>query len=97
MMEQAWSPRPRSRRKPIALFAATLLVVGTLAWLLRPTLPSPRITGSTQITHDGQQKSFTGQVTRLFSPMVLASSSRKTSGAASWLRKSPLREAKPYP
>jgi Tol biopolymer transport system component len=32
-----------------------------LAYFLRPTLPPPRITGYTQITHDGQQKSFGGQ------------------------------------
>ncbi len=34
-----------------------------LAYLFRPTLPPPRITGSRQITHDGQQKVFVGQVT----------------------------------
>ena len=39
------------RRHPLAV----------LAYLLRPTLPPPRVTGYTQITHDGQQKSFVGQ------------------------------------
>jgi Tol biopolymer transport system component/tRNA A-37 threonylcarbamoyl transferase component Bud32 len=55
--------QPRSRLKLIALAAAALVAAGVFAWLLRPTLPPPRITGSTQITHDGQQKSFGGQVT----------------------------------
>ena len=55
--------RPRSRRKLGALSAAALVAAGVLAWLLRPTLPPPKIAGSTQITHDGQQKSFNGQVT----------------------------------
>jgi serine/threonine protein kinase len=42
----------------------TLLVAALgLVYLLRPTSPPPRITGSTQITHDGQPKSFSGQVT----------------------------------
>jgi eukaryotic-like serine/threonine-protein kinase len=45
-----------------ALGAAALLVVGVVAWLLRPSLPAPRITGSTQITHDGLPKAFFGQV-----------------------------------
>ena len=49
-------------RKQIAIGAAALLVVGVVAWLLRPSLPPPRITGSTQITHDGLPKSFGGQV-----------------------------------
>ena len=55
--------QPRSRRKRVAIFAAALIAAGILVWFLRPTLPPPRITGSTQITHDGQQKSFNGQVT----------------------------------
>ncbi len=37
--------------------------MGVVAWLLRPSLPPPRITGSTQITHDGLPKTFSGQVT----------------------------------
>ena len=52
-----------SRGKIAALAAAALIAIFALAYLLRPTLPPPRITGSTQITHDGQQKSFGGQVT----------------------------------
>jgi eukaryotic-like serine/threonine-protein kinase len=49
--------------RTIAIGGAALLVVGAAAWILRPSLPPPRITGSTQITHDGLPKSFTGQVT----------------------------------
>jgi len=48
--------------KTIAIGAATLLMAGAVAWLLRPSLPPPRITGSTQITHDGLPKTFGGQV-----------------------------------
>jgi hypothetical protein len=53
--------QPRSRAKPIALSVAALLVAVILAYLVRPSLPPPKITGSTQITHDGQQKTFGGQ------------------------------------
>jgi len=53
----------RSRSKQFALGAAPLALAAALAYLFRPTLPPPRITGYTQITHDGQQKSFAGQVT----------------------------------
>jgi len=48
--------------KRAALVAALVAALGVV-YLLRPTSPPPRITGSTQITHDGQQKSFGGQVT----------------------------------
>jgi len=51
--------------KLIALGAGALLVVGIVAWLLRPSLPLPRITGSTQITHDGLPKTFGGQVSSI--------------------------------
>ena len=57
------APTSRSRMRLVAISAAALIVAGVLAWLLRPTLPPPRITGSTQITRDGQAKMFTGQVT----------------------------------
>jgi hypothetical protein len=46
----------------IAISGAALLVVGVVAWLLRPSLPPPRITGSTQITHDRLPKVLYGQV-----------------------------------
>jgi len=36
--------------------AAALVVTAVLAFLFRPTLPPPRITGSTQVTNDGRPK-----------------------------------------
>jgi len=67
---------PQAQRKAswrvIAIGAAVLLTVSVVAWLLRPTLTPPRITGSTQITHDGLPKSFGGQV----SSMVLTDGPR---------------------
>ena len=58
----AVSTQPRSRGKFVILALAAVVAVGVIGWLLRPTLPAPRITGYTQITHDGQQKDFGGQV-----------------------------------
>jgi Tol biopolymer transport system component len=52
----------RSRGKIALIAAAALTAALGLAYVFRPTLPPPRITGSTQITHDGQQKIFVGQV-----------------------------------
>jgi eukaryotic-like serine/threonine-protein kinase len=58
----AATPVPsHSRRKLITISAAALTVVGLLAYLFRPTLAPPRITGYTQITHDGWQKNSFGQ------------------------------------
>src|SRR5271168_4480688 len=51
--------------KAIAIGGAALLTLAVLAWLLRPSIPLPRITGSTQITHDGLSKVFNGQVTAI--------------------------------
>ena len=63
----AVSPAPlstsRSHGKVAALAAAALFGAFVLSFLFRPTLSPPRIIGSTQITHDGQQKVFGGQVT----------------------------------
>jgi predicted Ser/Thr protein kinase len=53
----------RSRTKLYVLGGTALLLAAVIAYMLRPTLQPPRITGYTQITHDGQQKSFSGQVT----------------------------------
>ncbi|HTL17376.1 MAG TPA: protein kinase, partial [Patescibacteria group bacterium] len=52
-----------SRRKLYAIGAVAVVVLASLGYFFRPTLPPPRITGSTQITHDGQQKSFAGETT----------------------------------
>ncbi len=59
----ATPPASRSWGRIASIGAAALIAVLGLAYLLRPTLPPARITGSTQITHDGQQKNFGGQVT----------------------------------
>ncbi len=61
--------RSRSGRLTLAAAAAVVL---TFAYLLRPALPAPRITAYTQITHDGQQKNFFGQVV----PIVLTDGPR---------------------
>jgi serine/threonine protein kinase/Tol biopolymer transport system component len=64
--------QPRSRAKLIAVSAAVLAVAVVLAYLFRPALPSPRITGYTQITHDGWQKNSFGQTV----PTVLTDGAR---------------------
>jgi Tol biopolymer transport system component/predicted Ser/Thr protein kinase len=60
---------PLPRRLAIAVAAAVVLAGAVLAyWLTRP-LPPPRVTGSTQLTHDGYEKFWLGLVTdgaRLF-------------------------------
>ena len=50
----AITSRPRLFR--IALGVALLTVAAVLAFLFRPTLPPPRVTGSTQVTNDGREK-----------------------------------------
>jgi Tol biopolymer transport system component/predicted Ser/Thr protein kinase len=57
----------RSRGNIAAIGAAALVVVLGVAYLLRPTLAPPRVTGYTQITHDGKVKNFFGAV----APIVL--------------------------
>jgi serine/threonine protein kinase len=47
--------RQRSGARVASIGAAMLVVAAVLAYALRPQLPPPRITGYTQITHDGQQ------------------------------------------
>ena len=59
--ELAATPGPRSRAKWLGLTAAIVVVAAFAAYELRPTLPPPRITGYTQLTHDGFPKSFSGQ------------------------------------
>ena len=61
----AATPAQGQRKVPwkvVAITGAAVLAAGVVAWLLRPTMPPPRITGSTQITHDGLPKAFGGQV-----------------------------------
>jgi len=53
----------RSGPKILSLAAAIVAVAAIAAYSLRPTLPPPRITGYTQLTHDGFPKSFAGQTT----------------------------------
>ncbi len=65
-------PQPRSRGRLFALAAAAAIVALAFAYLFRPALPPPKITGYTQITHDGQQKNFFGQV----APIVLTDGPR---------------------
>lgn len=55
-------PKPR-RAKWFGIAASAILLLAVVAYLFRPELPPPRITGYTQLTHDGQQKSFLGQTT----------------------------------
>ena len=72
--------RPGSGGRERKLSAATIVVASALvliaaaalAFLLRPTLPPPRVTGYTQITHDGKVKNFFGAV----APIVLTDGAR---------------------
>ena len=64
--------QPRSRAKLIAISSAALAIALALAYLFRPASPPPRITGYTQITHDGWQKNSFGQTV----PTVLTDGAR---------------------
>ena len=50
------SVRPAARWKWPAASALAIVLVGAIGYLLRPTLPPPRVLGYTQITSDGQEK-----------------------------------------
>ena len=50
------SARQRGSRRPGVLVAGGVLCIGALAFLLRPSLPSPRISRIVQMTNDGRQK-----------------------------------------
>ena len=54
---------PRVHSMLYAIGAGAVIILAIVGYFLRPTLPPPKVTGYTQITHDGQQKSFMGQVT----------------------------------
>jgi serine/threonine protein kinase len=56
-------PAKKSRTKIYGMGAAAIVVLALVGYVARPTLPPPRISGYTQITHDGQQKTFGGQAT----------------------------------
>ena len=43
-------------RHPIFVAVGAVFIVGALGFLIRPTLPAPRVTASTQVTHDGRDK-----------------------------------------
>jgi len=62
----------RSRMKLVSGSCAVLILVATIAYLLRPSLPPPRITAFTQLTHDGWQKNSFGQT----APTVLTDGPR---------------------
>jgi eukaryotic-like serine/threonine-protein kinase len=65
-------PHNRPYLKYVVLAFSALLVAAILAWLFRPTAAPPRITGYTQLTHDGWQKNSFGQTT----PTVLTDGPR---------------------
>ncbi len=64
--------RQSFRARIAAISAAALAGLLILAYIFRPTLPPPRVTGYTQITHDGQMKNVFGAVT----PIVLTDGTR---------------------
>jgi serine/threonine protein kinase/Tol biopolymer transport system component len=64
--------RPRSYGRIAATSGVALVALLILAYIFRPTLPPPRITGYTQITHDGQVKNVFGAV----APIVLTDGTR---------------------
>ena len=49
--------------KQVVCCAVALFVVAAAAYAFRPKMPLPKITGYTQITHDGRQKAFNGPAT----------------------------------
>src|SRR5579863_6262572 len=65
-------PIRRSYGKFAALAVAVLVLAAVVAWFFRPTQPPPRVTGYTQLTHDGWQKNSFGQTT----PIVLTDGPR---------------------
>ncbi len=62
----------RARWKSIVVAMLGLAAVAALAYIFRPTLPTPHITGYNQITHDGQVKNVFGAV----APIVLTDGTR---------------------
>jgi eukaryotic-like serine/threonine-protein kinase len=68
----AATPAASPARGRLIALAGALAVLLVVAYLFRPTLPLPRITGYRQITHDGWQKNSFGQTT----PTVLTDGPR---------------------
>jgi eukaryotic-like serine/threonine-protein kinase len=66
------SIRQPSQGRIAAISAVGLAGLLILAYIFRPTLAPPRVTGYTQITHDGQMKNVFGAVT----PIVLTDGTR---------------------
>jgi serine/threonine protein kinase/Tol biopolymer transport system component len=56
----------KSSRKPKWIWALAAVPAVALAWLLRPALPPPQVTGTTQLTQDGMAKTWT----TLHAPLV---------------------------
>jgi len=86
---------PRAKAKWAAIGIATLVAIFWLVYLRRPMMPVPRVTGYTQITHDGWQKNVLGQV----APTILTELDcmyRRTSVDVSWLRRYQPRVATPF-
>ncbi|MGI8959586.1 MAG: protein kinase domain-containing protein [Bryobacteraceae bacterium] len=54
--EPRTSAASRSRPIRISIGLAVLIAVAVLVFLLRPALPDPKVTGSTQVTRDGRAK-----------------------------------------
>jgi eukaryotic-like serine/threonine-protein kinase len=55
--------RKWSTAKIVGITSIVLLLAAIVGYVFRPAFPAPRITGYTQLTHDGLQKVFVGQVT----------------------------------
>ena len=66
------STRQRSWLRIAAISALALAGLLAIAFIFRPTLSPPRVTGYTQITHDGQVKGVFGPV----APIVLTDGTR---------------------
>ena len=64
--------RVHARAKLSGIAIAVLVLVAVAGYLLRPELPPPRVSGYTQITHDGLPKTFAGST----SAVVLTDGSR---------------------
>jgi Tol biopolymer transport system component/predicted Ser/Thr protein kinase len=58
-------PPVRVRATWVAIAAGVCAIGAVGAYMLRPELPAPRITGYTPITHDGLPKSFAGTTTAI--------------------------------